>query len=167
MGVAQAWQHLSRDVLLEELQRPSRGGIVAVDHCNRTIRDVKIVCIGGGARFPSMVDFARTGNRSPAVITSPRVLFMRASASIFVNVRQRLLPGQQYRQLFHGRTPLRSALSLLCWFINRLVSRVPLAEIYSRSCTADISVATRCYSRLFGRRSRSSSLFGDERPFRS
>ena len=32
-GVAQIWQHFLRDVLLEKLQRPSGGGVVAVDHC--------------------------------------------------------------------------------------------------------------------------------------
>lgn len=31
-GVAQIWQHFLRDVLLEKLQRPSGGGVVAVDH---------------------------------------------------------------------------------------------------------------------------------------
>lgn len=85
-GVAQIWQHLLRNVLFEKLQRPSRGGVVAVDHCNNKT-SVVFKCSEyihkkerrkrrRRARHsvpPWQV--SRVGNRSTSMITLPRLLF--------------------------------------------------------------------------------------------
>ena len=85
-GVAQIWQHLLRNVLFEKLQRPSRGGIVAVDHCNNKTPVVfrcseyiqKKERRKRRRRARHTVppwQVSRVGNRSTSMITLPRLLF--------------------------------------------------------------------------------------------
>lgn len=113
-GVAQIWQHLLRNVLFEKLQRPSRSGVVAVDHCNNK-KPVVFRCSEyihkkehtrkrrRRARHtvpPWQV--SRVGNRSTSMITLPRLLF-NGRCQVFLKIsyciaveRACTRPGQRF-----------------------------------------------------------------------
>ena len=75
-GVAQIWQHFLRDVLLEKLQRPSGGGVVAVDHCKDETNVLRCVHVskayvrerGGREEGKKLRERERESGDIPAVV---------------------------------------------------------------------------------------------------